>query len=148
MASKARARKHEANKLRSAAPASSTSVSSLYNNPQLEDLTVRLEQRVSDLEKAEHVSSVHRGRDHGRGGGGDKRPRSQSGNAGRDTHKPKAQYKSGNSNDRAGKPNRKRVDEPCDFDGCKYTKNRFTHSRADCRIEERAISEGYKVSKE
>lgn len=145
MASKARARKHEANKLRSAAPSSATSVSSLYhNNPQLEDLAVRLEQRVSHLEtEQEHVSSVQRGRDNGRNGGGDKRPRSRSGGTGRDSNKSKASFKSGSKPDAVAKGRKKQVDEPCDFFACKSSVNRWTHTRANCRLEALAQAEGY-----
>ena len=147
MASKARARKHEANKLRSAASPSSTAVSSLYHPPQLEDVAARLEQRLDRLEGQadQHVASVQRSRDHGRSGGGDKRPRSQSRGPRQDSHKAKVSFQSGAKSDKAGGKKRG-VSEPCDFVGCRYNSNRFSHTRADCKTEARAKEDGYKVS--
>lgn len=148
MAFKARARKHEANKLRSAASPSATSVSSLlYPTPQLEDAAARFEQCLSTLEDNadQHVSSVQRGRDNaGRGGGGDKRPRSQSGNSGRDGAKSKVSSQSGTKSDKAWV--KKKVDQPCDFIACKYHNTRFNHTRADCKTEALAKKDGFKVT--
>lgn len=155
MASKARVRKHEANKLRSAAPLSSTSVSSMYpTSPQLEDRAVRLEQRIADLEAGNsratqmHASSMQRDRDSGRGGGGDKRPRSRSQQAsdqGRDSNKTKS-FQSGTKPDARTK--KKYVDEACDFIGCRFNNSRFSHKRADCKTQVRVKKDGFKVTQE
>ena len=151
MASKARARKHEANKLRSAASPSSTSVSSLYHNPQLEDFTVHLDKRLTTLEENadKHVSSVRRGRDgsgSGRGDGSDKRPRPQSRGPRQDSNTSKVSFQPG-TKPTAGGGKKKVVAVPCDFVGCAYNNNRFSHTRADCKTEARAMQDGYKVTK-
>ena len=143
MASKARARKHEANKLHSAASSSSTSVSSLYHTPQLEDVAARLEQRLSTLEDnaTQHVASVQRGRDQqNRSGGGDKRPRSQSHGRGRDSKSKTSAHADAKADKPKGK--KKDVDTPCDFIGCMFGSARFTHTRANCKNEARAKEQG------
>lgn len=76
MASKARARKHEANKLRSATTTPVASVSAVAHNGQLQPDNNENRQRIEELEKI--VSSLSRGRIAQSTNGGAKRDRSRS----------------------------------------------------------------------
>lgn len=147
MNSKVRARKHEANKLRSANSQSTASVSSLLDStlpPQLKIQAGVLENRVTQLEQQlrtnedSHVSSAVRGRRHSRGPSTHKRGSSYAERNPNNHNQKKVVFDADTSSD--GSSNTGGVE--CTYPGCAGKNKSFTHSRQECRTEQRDIKNG------
>jgi len=155
MKSKARARKHEANKMRSVSDSASTSISALSNPP---PHTQMVEQQCEIL----HQISALQARLSNNSGGGYKR--SQPATDGAGSQAPPAKKPAGQQNGKKGKgkagvkggrqqggtgggasggPSKP---TECTYLGCRNHERRFSHTRANCRIEADHLANGLELT--
>ena len=155
MKSKARARKHEANKMRSVSDSASTSISALSNPP---PHTQMVEQQCEIL----HQISALQARLSNNSRGGYKR--SQPATDGAGSQAPPAKKPAGQQNGKKGKgkagvkggrqqggtgggasggPSKP---TECTYLGCRNHERRFSHTRANCRIEADHLANGLELT--